>query len=189
MPLDIAFLDGKRAIAALTVGVYAGASGTLLLGVSGERLSFLTVLDGGADSDVGAMVARHFPKARIERDDAAVMPTGQRIDAYNADPHAVSLAIGLAGTPFQHSVWRALLSIPAGRAETYGDLAARIGRAGAARAVGAACAANPVALIVPCHRVVGAGGALTGFSAGAGVATKAALLRAEAASDIPVAAA
>lgn len=66
----------------------------------------------------------------------------------------MNLALDLRGTPFQRAVWAALREIPLGRTETYSQVAARIGRPGAARAVARACAANPVALLVPCHRVV-----------------------------------
>jgi methylated-DNA-[protein]-cysteine S-methyltransferase len=74
--------------------------------------------------------------------------------------------LDLRGSPFQLSVWGALRRIPWGEVRTYGDLAAELGRAGGARAVGAANGQNPVAILVPCHRVVQAGGRLGGFSAG-----------------------
>jgi methylated-DNA-[protein]-cysteine S-methyltransferase len=70
------------------------------------------------------------------------------------------------GTPFQQSVWRALLEIPSGETTSYGALAARIGRPQAVRAVGAAVGRNPLGIVVPCHRVVGAGGSLTGYAGG-----------------------
>jgi methylated-DNA-[protein]-cysteine S-methyltransferase len=82
-----------------------------------------------------------------------------------------------AGTPFQQDVWRALLDIGLGASTSYGALAARIGRPRAVRAVGAAVGANPIIIIVPCHRVLGSQGALTGF--GGGLGRKAALLRLE----------
>lgn len=71
-----------------------------------------------------------------------------------------------AGTPFQLSVWRELLSIPYGETTTYGRLAERIGRRDARRAVGAANARNPIPVIIPCHRVIGADGSLTGYAGG-----------------------
>ncbi len=70
------------------------------------------------------------------------------------------------GTAFQQRVWRALLEIPAGATATYGELAARVGAPTSARAVGAAVGRNPVSVVVPCHRVVGASGALTGYAGG-----------------------
>lgn len=72
----------------------------------------------------------------------------------------------LEGTHFQCEVWKALFEIPFGEVKTYGELARALGRPGAARAVGAAAARNPLPVIIPCHRLVGAGGALTGFSGG-----------------------
>jgi methylated-DNA-[protein]-cysteine S-methyltransferase len=75
----------------------------------------------------------------------------------------------LTGTAFQHAVWQAMAEIPAGQVRCYGDIARQIGKPLAARAVGAACGANPVPYLVPCHRVVAAGGKLGGFSGGAGV--------------------
>lgn len=71
-----------------------------------------------------------------------------------------------AGSPFQRQVWRALQDIPYGETVSYGELAARLGRPAAARAVGGAVGRNPVSVVVPCHRVVGATGALTGFGGG-----------------------
>lgn len=84
------------------------------------------------------------------------------------------MALAPAGTPFQRRVWQALLDIPYGETTTYGELARRLGDAKATRAVGLANGANPIAIVIPCHRVIGAGGALTGF--GGGLPTKRALL-------------
>ena len=91
---------------------------------------------------------------------------------------AFELALHLEGTEFERSVWAAVAGIGYGETATYGELAARIGRPGAARAVGAANGRNPIALVVPCHRVIGAGGALTGYAYG--VERKRALLELEA---------
>ncbi|MFM1908361.1 MAG: hypothetical protein RLZZ591_2038 [Pseudomonadota bacterium] len=82
-----------------------------------------------------------------------------------------------AGTEFQQAVWHALLDIPWGRRVTYGQLAASVGRPNAVRAVGAAVGRNPVSVLVPCHRVVGADGSLTGYAGG--LPRKAALLKLE----------
>jgi len=81
------------------------------------------------------------------------------------------------GTAFQQSVWHALLDISRGQTESYGALAARVGRPSAARAVGAAVGRNPISIIVPCHRVVGSNGALTGYAGG--LERKVALLQLE----------
>jgi methylated-DNA-[protein]-cysteine S-methyltransferase len=83
-------------------------------------------------------------------------------------------------TPFQCATWQALQQVPCGRTVTYGELAALAGRPGAARAAGHAMATNPIPLIVPCHRVIGANGAMCGFSADGGIPIKQRLLRFEA---------
>jgi methylated-DNA-[protein]-cysteine S-methyltransferase len=82
-----------------------------------------------------------------------------------------------AGTPFQQSVWMALLGVPAGQTLSYGQLASAIGKPAAVRAVGAAVGRNPVSVVVPCHRIVGSDGALTGYAGG--IDRKAALLALE----------
>ena len=79
---------------------------------------------------------------------------------------AFQLPLDLRGTPFQLQVWNALLRIPYGETRTYGQLALQLGHSGAARAVGAANGANPVSIIVPCHRVIAAGGGLGGYGGG-----------------------
>lgn len=76
------------------------------------------------------------------------------------------LPVELSGTPFQRSVWQALRSIPYGSTISYGDLARRIGQPSASRAVGLANGRNPVSIVVPCHRVIGANGSLTGYGGG-----------------------
>lgn len=81
------------------------------------------------------------------------------------------------GTPFQQAVWRALLAIPRGATTSYGALARRLGNPHAVRAVGAAVGRNPISVVVPCHRVLGSGGALTGYAGG--LTRKVALLRLE----------
>ncbi len=77
-----------------------------------------------------------------------------------------TLPTATAGTPFQREVWKALRDIPCGQILSYGQLAAQLGRSGAARAVGAANGSNPVSIVVPCHRVIGSSGALTGYAGG-----------------------
>lgn len=95
-----------------------------------------------------------------------------------------TVPVAPAGTPFRRRVWAALRTIPHGATATYGQIAHRLGAPGAARAVGQACGANPVAVIVPCHRVVGRGGSLVGF--GGGLEAKAWLLAHEARSSAVV---
>jgi len=90
-----------------------------------------------------------------------------QIDEYFSGFREVfDLPLDLRGTPFQKEVWRALLGIPFGARTSYGAIAAEIGKPTAVRAVGGAIGRNPLLFVVPCHRVVGKNGALTGFSAG-----------------------
>jgi len=96
---------------------------------------------------------------------------------FRGDRHEFDLPLDLRGTSFQQSVWREIQAVPYGETVTYGEIALRVGRPRAYQAVGQAVGANPVAIVVPCHRVVGADGKLTGY--GGGVDRKAALLELE----------
>jgi methylated-DNA-[protein]-cysteine S-methyltransferase len=125
---------------------------------------------------------RHGPDARSWRE-APEHPVlrealAQLADYFAGRRKAFELPLDLDfGTPFQRSVWQALLAIPAGRTTSYGALGQQLGRPQAARAIGAAVGRNPLSIVVPCHRVLGAGGALTGYAGG--IERKDALLRLE----------
>lgn len=94
-------------------------------------------------------------------------PVEKQVIAYFAGKRRTfDLPLAGSGTAFQQSVWTALLTIPFGETRSYGQVAASIGKPGAARAIGRANAANPICLLVPCHRVIGADGSLTGFAFG-----------------------
>lgn len=102
---------------------------------------------------------------------------GQIMEYLNGQRQVFDLPLMPAGTPFQRLVWKALQDIPYGKTESYGSIAARLGRPGAARAVGMANHRNPLPILIPCHRVVGAKGQLTGYAGG--LALKQALLELE----------
>jgi methylated-DNA-[protein]-cysteine S-methyltransferase len=122
---------------------------------------------GAAEVDSGAL-----------RDERAIEAVRRQVLEYCAGERQVfDLDCAASGTAFQQSVWDALMRIPYGETRSYADVARQIGRPRAVRAVGRANAVNPVALIVPCHRVIGADGSLTGY--GGGLALKQALLRHE----------
>jgi len=87
-------------------------------------------------------------------------------DYFAGELTGFDIRFDLAGTPFQQSVWKALLTIPYGETRTYGHIAEQIGTPGSARAVGLANGRNPIAIVVPCHRVIGAAGHLTGYGGG-----------------------
>jgi AraC family transcriptional regulator of adaptative response/methylated-DNA-[protein]-cysteine methyltransferase len=132
------------------------------------------------ESDEGAeeYLRARFPKAEIKRDDArlerALDVVRQRISGHKLDD---VLPLDLQGTDFQREVWNQLLAIPAGSTRSYLDVAQAINRPKATRAVAQACGANPVAVVVPCHRVVMSDGSIGGYSGLPGV--KKALLAVE----------
>ena len=99
--------------------------------------------------------------------DPLLQRTAQQLARYfNGEAVQFDVALDLHGTPFQRGVWQALLRIDRGATRRYGDIAAQLGTPSASRAVGAAVGRNPVSVIVPCHRVLGSGGALTGYAGG-----------------------
>ncbi len=102
-----------------------------------------------------------------ERDDSAFAKVCAQMDAYFAGTrHNFDLPLNLQGTEFQRSVWHGLCEIPFGETISYGELARRLGNPKAMRAVGLANGRNPISIIVPCHRVIGADGSLTGYGGG-----------------------
>jgi methylated-DNA-[protein]-cysteine S-methyltransferase len=122
---------------------------------------------------------RRDPWAQLRRDDAAFPEARRQLDEYFAGSRqAFDLVLAPVGTPFQLEVWAALREIPYGGTWSYKQLADRVGRPSASRAVGLANGRNPISVIVPCHRVIGASGQLTGY--GGGLARKRWLLDLEA---------
>jgi AraC family transcriptional regulator of adaptative response/methylated-DNA-[protein]-cysteine methyltransferase len=134
----------------------------------------------GDDPDALARDLRgRFPRSTLIGGDAELERLVARAVALVEAPGlGLDLPLDLRGTAFQRRVWQALREIPAGRTATYSEIAGRIGAPGAVRAVAGACAANPVAVAIPCHRVVRSDGALSGYRWG--VERKRALLRREA---------
>ena len=130
----------------------------------------LTLVDeDGALAGLYLHEARHRPldAAFGPRDDTALPAAREQLTAYFAgELREFDLPLTRTGTPFQQQVWAALREVPYGRTCTYAELAAAVGRPTAVRAVGAANGRNPISVVVPCHRVVGAGGALTGYAGG-----------------------
>lgn len=116
-----------------------------------------------------ARLARHFPAHEIiDRDAPPIAVARAWLDAYFAGERASidGMALDMRGAEFEKRVWDALVSIPAGETRSYAAVARALGSPGASRAVGLANGANPVAIIVPCHRVIGASGSLTGYGGG-----------------------
>ncbi|MFG2309996.1 methylated-DNA--[protein]-cysteine S-methyltransferase [Streptomyces sp. NPDC048566] len=127
------------------------------------------VADDGVLAGLYMAGQRHRPAQETfgERDDTILGEVTEQLDAYFAgESRRFTVPLRLTGTPFQRAVWKQLQAIPYGRTRTYGELAEALGNPGASRAVGLANGRNPVGIIVPCHRVVGADGALTGYGGG-----------------------
>jgi len=143
--------------------------GRLLLAGDGQRLSLV-----GFPRGKGLVT----PRPRWRRDDDAFSRAKEQLREYfDGTRREFDLPLDLRGTGFQLMVWRELARIPYGETISYGELARRIGQPDASRAVGAANGANPIPIVIPCHRVIGANGSLTGF--GGGIETKKRLLALE----------
>lgn len=113
--------------------------------------------------DALADLANRWPSARLVRNDARIAPMVAGIFEPKRWSAAQPVRVVLIGTDFEVKVWETLLKIPCGQATTYSDVARTLGRPSASRAVGAAVGKNPISFVVPCHRVVGSSGALTGY--------------------------
>jgi AraC family transcriptional regulator, regulatory protein of adaptative response / methylated-DNA-[protein]-cysteine methyltransferase len=161
---------------ALRWAVAASPIGPLAVCVSERGVKALLVADDEAALE--RSLARQFPSNLPVRDQAGLVGTLAEIDKiWQTPPGAPALELDPVGTEFQRAVWEQLRKIPRGTTITYGELARRTGNPKAARAVARACGANPILVLIPCHRVVGSDGSLTGFAAG--VHRKKALLERE----------
>lgn len=143
------------------------------------------MLTADADGLTGVYMEPHAhgpdsPDAAWVEDAAPFADAERQLDEYFAGERTdFDLPLHAKGTPFQLEVWQALRTIPFGEVRSYGDIAGQIGRPGASRAVGLANGRNPISVIVPCHRVIGSSGSLTGY--GGGLTRKRLLLDHEAA--------
>lgn len=136
--------------------------GSVLVACSERGIS--AVLLGDDPTELTAEIQRRFTGAARAEDDAEIMALAHRVIAVVESPaHDADLPLDLQGTDFQRAVWDALRSIPPGTTATYAQIAAQLGRPAAVRAVGQACGANHVAVLVPCHRVLRGDGSLSGY--------------------------
>lgn len=136
------------------------------------------VSDGRAIAHVAFENSKHPPPACPRGEDKVIAKARRELDAYFAGAlKTFTVPVAPRGTPFQESAWAALRTIPYGVTRSYAEQAAAIGKPKAVRAVGSANGRNPIPIIIPCHRVIGADGSLTGF--GGGVETKRFLLALE----------
>ena len=136
--------------------------GPLLIAATADGVCMIEF--GADETTLEAELAARFPSADRSRADQTLADHVATIAAYIETPsRGLSLPLDVQGTAFQRRVWRALQAIPPGRTQTYGEVAAALGQPTAARAVARACATNELAMAIPCHRVVGAGGKLAGY--------------------------
>jgi AraC family transcriptional regulator of adaptative response/methylated-DNA-[protein]-cysteine methyltransferase len=136
--------------------------GRLLVGATDKGVCFI----GFAEPDEALLgdMRRRFPRAKVALDDSTLAGTVRAVLDFLEEPkRALDLPLDLRGTAFQQRVWQTLCRIPVGETRTYAQLAAMAGAPKAVRAVARSCATNPVSLAVPCHRVVGSDGGLTGY--------------------------
>jgi AraC family transcriptional regulator of adaptative response/methylated-DNA-[protein]-cysteine methyltransferase len=137
-----------------------------------------SILMGSNKDELCADLERRFPDHTLVRDDTRLAEEVRKVQRFIEKPAiGLDLALDVRGTPWQRRVWSALLGVPAGATVTYAALAARLGEPGSARAVARACAANAIALAIPCHRVIRKDGTLSGYRWG--VERKRALLAKE----------
>jgi O-6-methylguanine DNA methyltransferase len=136
--------------------------GRLLVGATDRGVCSVSL--GDADGELEAALRAEYPAAEVRRDDSAL---GEWVSALlrhlNGDQPDLRLPLDVQGTGFQRRVWEQLRAIPYGNVRTYGQIAGELGRPKAARAVGRACATNPVSVVIPCHRAVGGDGSLVGY--------------------------
>lgn len=149
----------------LWIDKVSSAIGTILLVVEGQRLCALDY--AGYEQRMTELLKPRYGDFRLKK---SRDPCGlsSRIRAYLHGEYGalVAIPISTGGTPFQQRVWAALRTISPGTVMTYGEMAMKLGKPSAFRAVGAANALNPIAIVVPCHRLIGANGSLTGYAGG-----------------------
>lgn len=145
---------------AIDFGVHDTPFGTALLASTSRGICRMAFLDSATADAARADLARQWPHARLRENPAS---TRTLIDAMFGAGADTPFSVFVAGSAFQIQVWKALVALPSASVTSYADLAATLGRPRAARAVGRAVGANPVAFVIPCHRVIRQSGALGGY--------------------------
>jgi AraC family transcriptional regulator of adaptative response/methylated-DNA-[protein]-cysteine methyltransferase len=151
---------------AVCANVHSSPWGLVLVGLVDGQLAAFHFVAIGREKAALSGFSRHWPGATLASDPAETARALAAVVAGWRGGRETNLPLLLKGTPFQRRVWRALLEIPRGTTVTYGELARRLKNPRASRAVGQAVGANPLAVLVPCHRVLAANGALGGFAWG-----------------------
>ncbi|NOV01664.1 methylated-DNA--[protein]-cysteine S-methyltransferase [Paenibacillus sp. LMG 31457] len=166
----------RLAVKPIYWGVARLLDSEFLIAATDKGLIYLQYQEGDAEQDTVDEVAwseltnwarKHFPDYRWTEDKAMLEPYVQQLEEYlRGLRKTFTLPLDLRGTGFQQNVWRALHEIPHGETVSYSQIARKLDKTSAVRAVGTAIGANPVLIVVPCHRVVGKNGALTGYRGG-----------------------
>lgn len=152
--------SGKGARVAFTIA--SSRFGRMLIATTGIGVCWIGICD--SDARLEQELRTDLRAAQIARDDQGMKALAQTvIDYVDGRSNEINLPIDIRATPFQLAVWRELCAIPRGATRSYGEIARRLGRPDASRAVGHANGANPLAIIIPCHRAIGAAGSLTGY--------------------------
>lgn len=146
------------------IGRGKSSIGPVLIAFTSQGMCALRLDDGTPPDKALKDLKRHFPRRRLEENGPASRPYLAMVDRVLAGRlDAGRVPLDPRGTAFQQKVWRTMLRIPHGRTCSYQELAAKVGKPRAVRAVASACARNPIALIVPCHRVLRSDGSLGGY--------------------------
>jgi AraC family transcriptional regulator of adaptative response/methylated-DNA-[protein]-cysteine methyltransferase len=159
------------------IGYAVGDSSLGKLLVAATARGLCSVILGDSEKQIVRELHAQFPLAKIHFEPGLATMLAQVVSQFTEHPAALDLPLDLRATAFQMRVWEALRRIPRGQTLTYAELAKTVGQPTAVRAVARACATNPVAMVVPCHRVIGSDGSLTGY--GGGLERKELLLRLE----------
>lgn len=144
-------------------GLAPSPFGQVVLMTTQYGVAGIAFADEGREQAAFEDLAGRWPNAQYRRDDNTIIPIARRIfDPAHWDPDQ-PVRLVMIGSQFEIKVWETLLKVPAGQASTYGEIARSIGKPSAARAVGRAVGRNPISFVVPCHRIVGSTGGLTGY--------------------------
>jgi AraC family transcriptional regulator of adaptative response/methylated-DNA-[protein]-cysteine methyltransferase len=146
----------------ITYTIVASPMGRLLVALTERGVCAVTM--GDSDATLESDLREEFPQAQIKRDDTVLREPVQKILSHlETNEPRLDLPLDIRATAFQRQVWEKLRAIPYGQTMSYGEVAKALGKPGAVRAVGRACATNPVALVIPCHRVVREDQSLGGY--------------------------
>jgi len=141
--------------------------GELLLGSFGGRLCLLGFGDRETKRAVDGRIRKKLGAEFVDQNDEVMEKTRKQLDEYlNGNRKEFDIPLLMIGTGFQRRVWKALMRVPYGATYTYGQIAEDVGSPRAVRAVGGAARANPISIIIPCHRIIGSDGELVGYGGG-----------------------